>query len=85
MPVPGLLSETVRHTHEGETRGELPHLGIKFALSVDKKSRALMKALKLPMELVTYETDRSDGFHEGGSDVTKPKVPQQPRGMDSGQ
>ena len=75
MPVPGLLSETVRHTHEGETRGELPHLGIKFALSVDKKSRALMKALKLPMELVTYETDR----------VTKPKVPQQPRGMDSGQ
>ena len=74
-PVPGLLSETVRHTQAGETRGELPQLGIKFALSVDKKSSALMKALKLPTELVTYETDRSDGFHEGGSDATKSKVP----------
>ena len=69
MPVPGLLSETVRHTHEGDTRGELPHLGIKFALSVGKKSRALMKALKLPMELVTYETVAG---HD--SDRTHPQV-----------
>ena len=33
----------------------LPHLGIKFALTVDKESKGRMKALKLPTELVTYE------------------------------
>ena len=69
--MPGLLSETVRHTHEGETRGELSHLGIKFALIVDKKSRALMKAEKLPMELVTYETGRLDGLERRGN-LTEP-------------
>lgn len=62
-PVPGLLNETVRHVHEGETRGELPHLGIKFALTVDKESKGRMKALKLPTELVTYE--------QGGVRVTQ--------------
>ena len=71
--MPGLLSETVRHTREGETRGELLQLGIKFALIVDKKSQALMKAAKLPMELVTYETGRPEGFERKGN-FTEPNA-----------
>ena len=58
-PVPGLLNETVRHMPEGETRGELPHLGIKYLLGIEEESRARMKALRLSTELVTFENGSS--------------------------